>query len=166
MSKKRFKDGLESLFGAPAPEDERVLIVQQHEERADRAAARKKKGRSRKNFTSDLDSLFAESVAAPAEPTPAPAPSPRRAAAQQRRAATTVPPTGLDALIRRTTEERLEATDRERKRLTLTLDRKKVMKLKTIARQEKAYLRDIVGDLVEDYINNYERRHGSVAKLN
>ena len=166
MSKKRFTDGLESLFGAPeTPADERVLIVEKHEERADRAAAaRKPKKRSRKNFTSDLDSLFEEVTSTIVEAVETAPEPPRRAGGRAPKRP--VAPTGLDALIRRTVEERMDSTDRERKRLTLTLDRQKVMKLKSIARHEKAYLRDIVGELVAKYIKKYERQNGDVAGLN
>ena len=165
MSKKRFTDGLESLFGAPeSPEEQRVLIVEKHEERADKAASKKKKSRSsRKNFTSDLDSLFAEATAPPREEAAPPSSSRRPVRPKPNKV---MAPTGLDALIRRTVEERFENTAPDRKRLTLTLDRNKVTKLKRIARHEKSYLRDIVGELVADYIKKYEQENGDTTHLN
>ena len=174
MSKKRFTDGLESLFGADSKsENERLLIVD--DKSSGRTSTKtepkssKKKRKSRKSFTSDLDTLFDDVMTAiEAEPeveTPKAAPG-KKARTARPKPSQRIAPTGLDALIRRTVEATAESTPgRDRKRLTLTLDRAEVAKLKRIARHQKSYLRDIVGELVNDYIKRYEHNNGKVEDL-
>lgn len=174
MSKKRFTDGLESLFGTDTKSDnERLLIVEDKTSGRTTAKAEpkpsKKKRKSRKSFTSDLDTLFDDVMTAieelPDEETPKAAPG-KKARTARPKPSQRVAPTGLDALIRRTVESTAENTSgRDRKRLTLTLNRAEVAKLKRIARHQKSYMRDIVGELVNDYIKRYERNNGKVDDL-
>ena len=67
-------------------------------------------------------------------------------------------------LIRRTVESGAVEADRKtgKKRLTVTFDKEKIQKLKKIARLEKAYLKDILGKLVEEYIQDYESEKGGI----
>jgi hypothetical protein len=74
---------------------------------------------------------------------------------------------GLDMLIRRTVEAGSMEVEEERdgkKRLTVTFEKKKLEKLKKIARMEKAYLKDILGDIVAEYIRKYEAQKGKVEE--
>jgi hypothetical protein len=48
------------------------------------------------------------------------------------------------------------------KRLTVTFDKKKLEKLKKIARLEKSYLKDILGEIVAEYIKKYELSKGQL----
>ena len=38
-------------------------------------------------------------------------------------------------------------------------ENKKIEKLKSIAKQERAFVKDLVGDVLTEFIANYERQH-------
>ena len=62
MSKKRFTEGLESVFGDANNESfERGGLLVTEEEKPERTP-RKKRNAGRKNFTTDLDSLFDDTL--------------------------------------------------------------------------------------------------------
>ncbi|MEY3052065.1 MAG: hypothetical protein RLY31_1850 [Bacteroidota bacterium] len=66
---------------------------------------------------------------------------------------------GLDVLIRRTVEMGAVEEDASgTKRLTVSFDKEKLNKLKIIARLEKAYLKDILGEIIDEYISRYEEQ--------
>lgn len=65
------------------------------------------------------------------------------------------PAIGLDALIRSTLEGGI-AQESDKKRITFTFDKEKVDKLKQIADAEKARIRDIIEQLVLDYVEQYK----------
>lgn len=70
----------------------------------------------------------------------------------------------LDMLIRSTVEpstvEIEEGDQPKRRRITLTFEQQKLEKLKNIAKVEKAMLKDIINELVGDYIRKYEMGKG------
>ena len=172
MSKKKFTDGLESLFSidnnkesgqgttfldGANPGEVKPGVVKP-------AAA---KSASRKNFTTDLDSLleeamqesFQEQIQEREAAANANKSQPFHQQAHRRK-----PLGGLDMLIRRTVERAAVEEDQltGTRRLTVTFDRQRLNKLKTIARMEKSYLKDILGDIVEEYIRRYENQKGNV----
>lgn len=171
MSKKKFKAGLESLFGEPAvagmspflveekkaPAKEKVISKEKAEKR--RPTVKRKKRSSSKNFTSDLESLFSDAIdkeyKEQSKPTNS-TNSKRRIARKQ----ADKPVIGLDALIRRTVAGKVnqdtEISTPLKRRLTITMERKKLDELKKVAKQKKAYLRDIIDTLVSDYLNNID----------
>ncbi|MFK7798997.1 MAG: hypothetical protein AB8E82_16205 [Aureispira sp.] len=65
---------------------------------------------------------------------------------------------GLDLLIQRTTERVVEPearkTNTATKRVTVVLDSEKLDELKRIAKEEKRRLHQIIGDLVNEYLDN------------
>ena len=70
--------------------------------------------------------------------------------------------TGLDALIRQTIDVQ-EFTQEEStgiRRLTVAVDRTKLDKLKTIARLENAFLKDLLSGLIDGYIQEYTAQKG------
>lgn len=178
MSKKTLKDGLESLFGMPpaSVEEETAFMGdnvlpegKQSKKNASRKASprRSRSGNNNKSFTADLESLFQtvvkESVAE----------EKKKAARQKQRTIGTSqlemganertrrPMGGLDSLIRQTVEPNKEEIQRavvpkEKKRVTFVFDKKKLLKLKTIAKLEKAYLKDIIGGLISGYLEEYD----------
>ncbi len=185
MSKKTLKDGLESLFGMPpaSVEEETAFMgdnvlpggkkVKKSPQR--KASDTRKRSGSSKSFTADLESLFQtvvkESVAEekkkavrkeqrtlgrPQSDTSA-SENPRR------------PMSGLDALIRQTVAPNKEeikraAVPKEKKRVTFVFDKKKLLKLKTIAKLEKAYLKDIIGGLISEYLDEYDIDENSASE--
>ena len=70
---------------------------------------------------------------------------------------------GLDLLIRKTLDqESLKEEGLPTKRVTITFERAKLEKLKTISRMQKVYLKDIINDLVDNYIDHYEEENGDL----
>ena len=167
VSSKKFKSGLESLFDNAEREFEQDSFAIAEKQAAGAAepdapkrksAAKRKGGRGRmgKNFTSDLDSLFDVAME-------------ERRQSEQRAATTTPQPktvgkvrerktlSGLDALIRQTAE--LDASGRPQKttkRVTFAYNRQKLDKLKRIARNRRLYLKDIMTEIVNDYLAKTE----------
>ena len=110
-----------------------------------------------KNFTSDLDTLFEQALVDTIEE-------------KQERAKSNIqaPPkprnqrlrrlSGLDALIRHTEDmDVVEVNVPTKKRVTFVFDKDKLAKLKEIAKMEKSYLKDIIGDVVSKFIEKYEK---------
>ena len=75
----------------------------------------------------------------------------------------TRPRGGLDLLIRQTSEETYIEYESENKRVTFVFDKKKLQRLKMIAKSQKAFLKDIIGDVVSKYIEEYEDSNGNIA---
>jgi hypothetical protein len=48
------------------------------------------------------------------------------------------------------------------RRLTLVFDESKLNKLKSIARMERSYLKDIIDEIVESFIKEYEGKKGNL----
>ncbi len=172
MSKKKFTDGLESLFSTDSQDVSgkgTAFLGAPADEAGTVAVKAKRRTSSRKNFTTDLDTLLEEALQESFEE--------KMAQREKEKAAATAgaskskyqnqarrPMTGLDVLIRRTVESGDIKEDRKDgvKRLTVTFDKTKIVKLKKIARLEKAYLKDILGGLVEEYIKRYEKDKGNI----
>ena len=119
---------------------------------------------SRKSFAPDLESLFrAASVERPSDPRPAEDPTARQRERPRRGLSALA---GIDALIRDTTDGKAIAQQDAReaearrvgvpKRVTFTYDRDQFARLKEIAREEGAYLKDIISGLLNDYVSEYE----------
>lgn len=172
MSKKKFKAGLESLFGEPAiagmspflveevAVKEKVPTKKEQPKPIVKKVKRVKKRSSSKNFTSDLETLFSSAI--------------DKEQVQQKKQKSNRPNLskkksdkpiiGLDALIRKTSEGSYEAKYAStplKKRLTITMERKKLEELKSIARQKKAYLRDIIDELVSGYLDQIKDTNGN-----
>lgn len=152
---------MESLFG-PADEQQsgNDWFDAQDAGAQDARDKKPKRSSSGKNFSSDLQSFLQEAFddsmerqleerqqrdeAAPTEPS---------VKKKHRR-----PMAGLDALIRSTVDPQA-ATDPDSgrpKRITLSFDPIKLEKLKTIARDQRALLRDVIDEIVEDYLDRRE----------
>ena len=158
MSKKKFTVGLESLFGTATEEafqEESPLLDKS--KKGTKKVIQNTKKRSSKNFTSDLDTLFEQAFADTIEEKKELAKSkiqapPKPRNRRLRRLS------GLDALIRSTGDmEVVEVNVPTKKRVTFVFDKKKLAKLKEIAKSEKSYLKDIIGDVVSRFIEKYEK---------
>lgn len=161
MSKKKFKAGLESLFGDTGGEDQlpgiRPLLVKEKEKaksKTARLSSKRPKRRSSKNFTSDLEGLFHSALDKEYKETVENNPTTKRDRRVKKRSER--PVIGIDALIRRTSAENREeigVSSPMKKRVTFTLEKKKIEQLKSIAKSKKAYLKDVVDDIISRYLN-------------
>ena len=163
MSKKRFTDGLESLFGVSEggnlPE-ESPLLAETEVRVVTKPKAKKARKRGSKNFTSDLDSLFEDTLENAIEETKTEYQQSNKPDKKRKQLR---PVSGLDALIRRTLESgEAEVSYDKRKRVTFVFEKSKVEKLKRIAKAQKVYLKDILGDIVKDYLKQYEQEEGTL----
>lgn len=169
MSKKKFKAGLESLFGETEGDDLlpgiRPLLAEEKDKPKSKKSAisgKRPKRRSSKNFTSDLEGLFHSALDKEFEEfkdtTENKVNSKRDRRVKKR---SERPVIGIDALIRRTSSENradLGSSTPLKKRVTFTLERKKIDQLKSIAKSKKAYLKDIVDDIISRYLNERAER--------
>ena len=168
MSKKKFTSGLDSLFGTLTEEafqeDSPLLDKQKKEEKKQKAVAQKEKGKlkrsSSKNFTSDLETLFEQALNETIEEKlEKHKRKTNRKTITRRRMR---PLSGLDALIRKTSEmDVVEVNIPNKKRVTFIFDKQKLLRLKEIAKKEKAYLKDIIGEVMSKFIENYEQDQAS-----
>ena len=68
---------------------------------------------------------------------------------------------GLDALIRSTVNASLaELHHQSIKRLTIIVENQKAEKLKSIAKLEKSFVKDLLSSVVNEYIDKYEAQFG------
>lgn len=169
MSKKRFSSGLDSLFDSPHDEHgfgetataEKAPPPSVSELEAEVKAVVMKRTTT-KNFTSDLDSLFNEAFTEVLEEK---VDKLRRSSGlddpfESSRNTYKKPLSGLDALIRSTVDTSLMGLEHAPiKRFTIMFENKKIEKLKNIAKQERAFVKDLVGDVLTEFINNYEKQH-------
>ena len=182
MSKKKFKKGLESLFGdwGGDPIDDVVLELEntedyQSEPEKPKPHAKKdssKRANAGKNFTMDLDSLFQEVVHESIEEQfeikkekekeknknekTESKPKPKAKTVKKKRRV--IPRSGgIDSLIRSTVEGsimQIESTS-TKKRVSFVFDKEKLKKLKSIAKLKKAYLKDVIDEVVAEYLSKH-----------
>ena len=71
---------------------------------------------------------------------------------------------GIDALIRKTRKgEKIEVDlPAAQKRITFVMKKAYIQKLKSIARSENQYLKDVIGEIVSEFIRDYEQEHGEL----
>lgn len=182
MSKKKFKKGLESLFGdwGGDPIDDVVLELENTEDyqsEPEKPKPHTKKGSSKranagKNFTMDLDLLFQEVMHESIEEQfelkkekekdkkkkkkNQKTESKLKAENKKRRV---IPRSGgIDSLIRSTVEGsimQIESTS-NKKRVSFVFDKEKLKKLKSIAKVKKAYLKDVIDEVVAEYLSKHD----------
>ena len=160
MSKKKFTAGLESIFGdQPTDVDQQgnfLLFPVDKELEEKRKEFEGEKGTSNKNFATDIDSFLKEAFEEAFEEVQENSKSQKSSSKKSNK-----PLSGLDALIRSTIEPGpIEFERGKAKRVSFTFDSDKLEKLKVIAQEEKAYLKDIIRSIVEEYVDNYEKKRG------
>lgn len=165
MSKKKFKDGLESLFAEieqNAMSEQNALLEASGSERrpassreSNPAAEKRSTG---KKFADDMESFlqsaFEESFDRQMRQEQL---SPAEEAQIRKRSHR--PVSGLDALIRSTVQpQEVHLEEHPKRRLTIVFDDQKLQKLREIARLEKTYLKNIIDEIVAEYIQTYEKK--------
>jgi hypothetical protein len=164
MAKKRFRDDLDSLFGNDPkplslfPEDDTSKKAGSDPNDNDEATesftvdvpVRRSAGKgSSKGFSDSLDAFLSEAFDAQDKPAePASTPKPRRRRMRSSR------PRGLDMLIQNTTVKQDDPgpAGTHTRRVTLLFNKKHLDKLKAIAQEKDLYLKDIVAEVVEEYL--------------
>ncbi len=165
MAKKNFIQGLDSIFGEENNQEKELTIVSS-KEKTTQPRTKSTKRKSSKDFTADLDSLLQEALQESVEKHTQKKGNQLVAKSNKkdRRGRIKRTLSGLDALIRQTVETSLDNNDEplapKKKRVTFSFDREKVDKLKSIARLEKSYIKDIVSEIVTEYIDEYEKNKG------
>ncbi|MDZ7879457.1 MAG: hypothetical protein U5L45_17395 [Saprospiraceae bacterium] len=163
MAKKRFTgDFTDSIFDDSSPKEAAAMPTSATKVETDMVSA---SGvvlrRTSKNFTSDLDSLFQEAFTEAVEEK---LDKMKRDSGLQDPFANEErtpkkPLSGLDALIRQTVDASLASLDHAAvKRLTIMFENQKIEKLKTIAKQERAFVKDLVSGVLSDFIENYDKK--------
>lgn len=156
--KKGFSAGLHDLFSDNAAAQSTLFGV---EERRAPAAPQKA---SAKNFLSDLDAFLQEALEESLEKYDANQPDSVTPSAKTK--TTSAPPrkiaSGLDALIRQTIDvQEINADEAAgKKRLTVAVDRSKLDQLRVIARLENSYLKDLITQVIDGYIEEYKKDKG------
>ncbi len=123
-----------------------------------------------KNFTTDLDSLFQETVHESIEEQfeirkerkkEEKNTKGTKAKVEKKKKRRVIPRSGgIDSLIRSTVEGsimQIESTS-NKKRVSFVFDKEKLSKLKNIAKIKKSYLRDVIDEVVERYLEEYESK--------
>lgn len=146
MAKKRFTDDLDNLFDAPQEQSEQSLSL------FPKPSSETTKQKNSKGFAAKLDAFLAEAFES--------ADAQEKQEKQEAKAVkkTTRKPrrlTGLDLLIRQTTTDtpptkRLNLADK--RRLTLAFDKAQLAQLKEIAEKEGVFLKDLINQLIERYL--------------
>jgi hypothetical protein len=158
MSKKRFSEGLDDLFSDAADASSNPALL----ERPEAAPARKA---AHKNFMSDLDALLQEALEDSLERYES-GHSDFSASGSKSKTNTRSGPVprygGLDTLIRQTIDvQEMNADEANgKKRLTVSVDKTKLEKLKAIARLENSYLKDLLSHVIDGYIVEYTQQKG------
>lgn len=165
MSKKKFTEGLETLFSDLEQDSfsgQHALLKTTGKDRAAAASEKEAGGEaekksSGKRFSDDLESFLHSAFEDSFERQMRREPAPAEEAAIKKR--THRPVSGLDTLIRNTVDlKQINYEELPTRRLTIVFDTQKLHKLKEIARLEKTILRDIIDDIVAQYIESYEKR--------
>jgi hypothetical protein len=158
LSKKRFTEGLESLFSEAAEDAPRK--ERRQPARRDLAPGPEVEAESKdapgKGFSSELHAFLQDAFNESFEEQLT---REKRGGARPARQA----PSGLDALIRNTlSPETLEVDPDTSRRLVVTFREAQLQKLKTIAKLKKTYLKEIIHEIVEDFIERYEKNKGGI----
>ncbi len=159
MGRKKLVEDFGTLFGdddAGILSEDSVLLSGKKRSAAPKRHEPKGRVSHGKNFASDLESFLEETFEESFE-THLQAEQNAAEVEAQIKKRSRRPPGGLDALIRSTVEpSSIEMHELPTRRVTLVFDKNKLDKLKTIARVERTYLKDIIDDIVEDFLRTYE----------
>lgn len=179
MSKKKFKKGLESLFGDWGGEPiEDVVLELEHSDEDPQPEIQQptphskkdvdKKANAGKNFSDDLDLLFQEvmheSIEEQIEKRKNKVKK-KEEPKKVRKKRKVIPRSGgIDSLIRSTVEGSIIdiQTEKNTKRVSFVFDKDKLKKLKSIAKVKKSYLKDVIDEVVQHYLEQYESKNGKV----
>lgn len=121
---------------------------------------------SSKSFSSDLNSLFNDSIVESVqERVKQIKQQPKKGSSEDAQKEQKKKPRGLDLLIRQTVESsKVDISRGPRRRITFLFEEDKIKRLKDIAQDKRAYIKDIIGDIVSEYIEEYEKENPTNQK--
>jgi hypothetical protein len=161
MSKKKFTDGLESLFNVS---DEEAVDhyggVNMHTEQTTYAMDETiveaiKPKRTGKDFSANLGSAMQDAFVTSEDAFLTQEENINLSEISKK--ASRKPLTGLDALLRRTIDSS-ELDNETKRRVVLIIESGKFEKLKEIAKEESLFLKDIIERSVSFFLDDYDRR--------
>lgn len=164
MAKKRFTDGLESLMGESSGSKAQVKELLLFPELAsDPPPPKYEKRASQKGFAAELQSFLTEAFEESFEAQMSLLERDMDSSSQQQAASSSKPvrrpATGLDALIRSTIEpDTMNVQEFPTRRIVLTFDEEKIEKLQKIANVKKTVLKDMISEIVSNFIRTYEKK--------
>ena len=160
--KKKFTAGLEFLLtgeGETLPSDSPLLVdttVVEEKSNSKKTQTTTKSRKSGKNFLMDLESVFSESLQFELK---------KRKENSESKSAPNLKrkvrpgDRGIDNLLKQTLENAsVELGYNKNKRVTLVVDKENLDRLKAIAKTEKSYLRDLVGKIFSDFLDEYDNK--------
>lgn len=161
MGKKRFSSGLDDLFSELHHEEPKGGAMSE----LSVSSAPERKHAPVKRFSNSIDALLQDALEESIQQFEARQQhTPVNTKSKSASKAGVFPrvSTGLDALIRETIDVKSFEKEEESgiKRLTVAVDRTKLDKLKTIARLENSYLKDLLVHLIDEYIEGYSEQKG------
>lgn len=150
MAKKKFTEGLESLF-IEAAESGPIRTGKKASDKGKPSSKDGKEGQGR--YSADLESFLSDAFEDAFEEKLGQAPK------DKRRKKAKKPLSGLDILIRNTVDpkQQIEIEDLTPKRITLTLDDEHLAQLREMARKRKTYLKEMIKEIVADYLENQSK---------
>ncbi|GAB5551618.1 MAG: hypothetical protein Sapg2KO_12090 [Saprospiraceae bacterium] len=155
MAKKRFTSGMDSLFDETPDrkdleQDPSSLDKKSQDEQKTSQLDKKNTG---KGFSDDLKAFLQEAFEESFDKQAGQTKAPTRKSTRNVK-----PKQGLDALLRSTIEpSKMRLRNKPVRRLTISFDETKLAKLKNIARQEKTFLKDIIDEIVGEYLASYDK---------
>lgn len=163
MAKKRFTDDLFGLFEEPLKQDSPAgrsteasraapaVTTEKVEVKVPSVTPQARRKLSSKKFTADLDAFLSDSFARESSTASTSNPAPASAPRSRRRRKT-----GLDLLIQSTItdEDRPPRGEKspDTKRVTLIFNKEHLAELKEQAKDRGLYLKDVVQEMVSDYL--------------
>jgi hypothetical protein len=154
MSKKKFTNGLESVFIDTYEEEVVTTSVFEEQRAAEIPAKAKQIRKGGKTFSSDINDIIMSSFVTENQEETEDSSDINYSHVKkpQRR-----PLSGLEALLSRTIDYGDLDVD-AKKRIVLLLEQHKVEKLKEIAKEEQLFLKDILVKSISFYIDQHEKR--------
>lgn len=148
MAKKKFTEGLESLFMDTAEPQQmgggKTVLDKRKNTSAESTSSNSK-------FTADLQSFLTEAFEDAFEEQLTSGKNPKKKKSKGGALS------GLDILIRNTTDpkQQIEIEEYAPRRITLTLDDQHLVKLREIAKKRKTYLKEMIKEIVADYLQRH-----------
>ncbi len=151
MAKKKFTEGLESLFMDTAETQQMGGGKNVSDKRKNTTA---KSTSSNSKFTADLQSFLTEAFEDAFEEQLT-----SSSKANKKKKGKSNSLSGLDFLIRNTSDpkQQIEIEELAPRRITLTLDDQHLVKLREMAKKRKTYLKEMIKEIVADYLQQHSK---------